>query len=161
MQPDQSCGIALKHRKIRRLRGGAPAERNDGRPPKRFRLAQSARQLFVFELAESRLALAFKYFRDGMAGGIRDALVEIHVQPSDLARKQACNRGFPGTHESCEAKKLARAIVWWSGRRIFAVGVQSDAALFAPVDVDCTIERFQLDFGFALVVHAEQSLRES
>src|SRR5580704_19180067 len=130
-------------------------------PPKRLCFTQGARQFLVFELAKSRLAFALEYFGDGVTGGIRNASIEVHVQPANLPGKQTSDRGFPSAHKSSKAKKCAGAIVLRCGQRMVAVSVQSNAALLAPVDVDCTIERFQLDFGLALVVNAEETLREA
>ena len=101
--------------------------------------AEGFLELFVLDLAKRGLALLGENFGNREASGVRNTAIEVNVNPADLPHEQARDGGFAAAHETCQAEKFAGP--WNVGeRRVVVSGVQRDAALFALVNVDCTIE---------------------
>jgi hypothetical protein len=66
--------------------------------------AQGSTKLIGFDLAESRLAEAFKDLWDFQASGFFDAFIKIDKAPGELAREERADGGFAGAHETGEAQ---------------------------------------------------------
>jgi hypothetical protein len=99
VQPDQRDVGPTQKRDILLLRRGSTAQRNDAGLLLFGGLAENARELFVLDSPEFRLAELGENIGDGLASMFDDALVEIHVLPANLTREQPRDGGFAAAHE--------------------------------------------------------------
>ena len=88
---------------------GAAAESEDGGFLHFGGAAQSGAELVSFDLTKSGLAQTFEHLWDGEAGGLLDALIQIHEAPRQLAGQKRANGGFAGTHKTGKTKNLDAA----------------------------------------------------
>ena len=91
-----------------------------------------------------------------------DALVEVHVQPSNLTSEQPRDSGFAAAHESGKANERARTyfVNHWGRLSVMKLRNCGMAQSITFKDIDCTIEGGQFNFGAAGVKGAEQTVAE-
>ncbi len=83
-----------------RLRVSAATQRQD-RAFSKFRCAaECGAKLLGFDLAKRGFAEAFENFRNGKAGSLFDACIEIDEPPGQLARQQRADSRLAGAHEA-------------------------------------------------------------
>ena len=85
---------------------GAAAEREDGGLFEFPSAAEGRAQLIRFDLAKRRFAEALENLRDGEAGGLLDAFIQIDESPRQLPREKRSDGGLAGTHKTRKAKNL-------------------------------------------------------
>lgn len=105
LKPNGGASGLLEQFRVRRLRYGAAAERDDGRLAGFGGFSENAFQLFVFDLPESGLAKLRENGRDSQIGARNDTLVEIDVNPADLAGEETSHSRLSTTHESGQREK--------------------------------------------------------
>jgi hypothetical protein len=84
----------------------AAAEREDSGFLKFGSTAESGTQLIRFDLAKRRFAEALENLRDGQAGGLLDALIQVDETPRQLPRQESAHGRFAGTHKTGKADYL-------------------------------------------------------
>lgn len=100
VQPDDGDPRIAKKFRGAGLRVGASAKSEDGGFVELDSAAERGTQLIGFQLTESKFAVAFEEFRDGDAGCLLDAFVEIDEVPTKLAGESSAHGAFACTHET-------------------------------------------------------------
>jgi len=117
----------------------------------------------VLDAAEFRLAKFRKYIGDGLAGVFDDALIEVHMQPSNLTSEQARDGGFAAAHESGKADESAHTyfVNHWKRMPVMELRNCGMAQSITFKDIDCTIEGGQFNFSAASIEGAEQAVAKA
>src|SRR5437899_858224 len=97
------------------LRVGAAAEREDRTFFVLGSTAEGSTELVRLNLAERGFAEAFENLRDGEAGGLLNAFVEIDKAPGELPGQERTDGGLAGAHETSKAQN--RDAGWKSARK--------------------------------------------
>jgi hypothetical protein len=84
IQPEYGDAGGAQKFRAARLRVSAATKREDSAFLKLGSAAERGAELVRFNLAECRLAKAFEDLRDGQAGGLLDAIIEIDKAPGEL-----------------------------------------------------------------------------
>ena len=127
MQPDERNARLFEKRQIPGLDNRASAERNDARLLLAGSFTDDASELLAFDLSKFGLAAFGEDVGDGLVCGFDDTLIEIDVEPADLAGKQSRNGGLAAAHESRKTDECLSADVIHNcfERNAGEVGLQS------------------------------------
>ena len=92
------------------------------------------------------------------SGGFRDAFIEVHVLPADLAGQQPRDGGFAAAHEAGQAdERRGRGSVVIGGFCVENASINRRESVSFE-NVDCTIEGSEFDFGAAGIESAEERI---
>lgn len=104
IQPENGDSRGAKKLGAPWLRVSAATQRKDGAFLELGGAAERQAELVSLDLPECGFAETFEDLRDGQAGGLLDAIIQIDKVPGQLPRQERADRGLTGAHETGEAK---------------------------------------------------------